>query len=421
MGGHALKKVATVRKAAAAYERIKAHVVALTEKRGIRCCVPLEMPNKESFGDLDVLYVKDTAFDVRQFVSEAFKPDEMVRSGDVLSFNITEPADQPDLHNFQIDFIGCSEMDFDASFFYFSYGDMGGILGRMANAHGLKLGAAGLWMNVNADRFEEMCDDPSLFDATLVSKRIHLTDSPALICEFFGLDYARWSTSFATAPDMFQWICSSSLFHPRVFTSLNYEHRQRAEKRPFYIAFLKYIGVDNVLHACERQGEVIFSKQREALDFFQKHDTLAQIRAELQQVRERSAKFPASLFMEQGLTGTALGAAIRAFRELHSSPSQAVGSAVGLDPTVAPVTASNPAASTDAALAVASLTLTVPGLPPTASSPASSSHASPAASPATARKTDREGSSQAWDQWLDAHSAAEVRAAVEAFCRQRAA
>eukprot|EP00048_Salpingoeca_helianthica_P004326 m.75830 g.75830 ORF g.75830 m.75830 type:complete len:405 (+) comp13146_c1_seq1:168-1382(+) len=400
MGGHALKKVETVRKAAAVYEKIKAHVLELARSAGFECRTPLEMPGKESYGDLDVLYIKEPTRDVRAFVSETFKPDEIVCSGDVLSFNITQPADQPDLHHFQIDFIGCNKDEFDSSFFYFSFGDMGGILGRMANAHGLKLGAAGLWMNVNLDRFEEMCSDPSLFDATLVSQRIHLTNSPEKICEFFGLDHARWGASFDTSHAMFEWVCSSSLFSPAVFSSLNYEHRQRAEKRPFYIEFLKYIEVERTAigHACDRRGEVISSKQREALDFFDKHDVLAALRAEQQQTRDRNAKFSAALFQEHGLTGAALGAAIRAFRaHIIGTTSGASEQVVGEKEEANPVAA------------LASLTLRDPALP---RSPA----ASPNASPRTARRP-KDPTNSAWDQWLDAHTALEVRAEVEAFSK----
>ena len=56
MGGHALKKVITVRKNKIEYDEIKYKVSTLLKSRGIIIDFIPELADKESFGDLDVLW-----------------------------------------------------------------------------------------------------------------------------------------------------------------------------------------------------------------------------------------------------------------------------------------------------------------------------------------------------------------------------
>jgi len=57
MGGNALKNTITERKNKSDYQRIKKEILEKLEKY-IKCDVIIEAPEKDSFGDLDILYIQ---------------------------------------------------------------------------------------------------------------------------------------------------------------------------------------------------------------------------------------------------------------------------------------------------------------------------------------------------------------------------
>lgn len=314
MGGHALKRVRLVRKPPEAYARIKEHVLGALRDKGFVCCVPAEVPQKESFGDLDVLYVKKDRHAPLDFIRAQFQPTQIVVNGPVASFDIT--VGNAVLHNFQIDLIACAQDEYEMAAFYYSYGDFGGVLGRVVSANMLKIGSAGLWMDVNVDTFDE--NGGSKDDNLALNKdRIVLTTSPRATCDFLGLDYDAWLAGFASVEDSFRWVCASPLFTAAAFTCLNYQHRARAAKRPYYRKFLDFIDVnaDSIVPASQRTSEAMDNLQARALVYFNKQSVLDKLRTLAQQRKQRSDKFSAFLFMRHGLQGRALGLAIAAFKE----------------------------------------------------------------------------------------------------------
>jgi hypothetical protein len=129
MGGHALSEGLTERKQLADYVRIKQMVMDIFQEKAagvLRVCSITEMPGKQEFGDLDLLYIreKDVSFaDVKTLVKSAFTPTEIVTTAHVTSF---------DYERFQIDMIQCDEDSYEMSNFCLSYGDRGMILGQIA-------------------------------------------------------------------------------------------------------------------------------------------------------------------------------------------------------------------------------------------------------------------------------------------------
>ena len=129
MGGHALSEGLTERKKLAEYCRIKQAVIERFEAHSqgtVRVNSIVEMPGKQDFGDLDLLYIREsgvTSGMVKVLIQSIFAPTEIVTCGQVTSF---------DFEKFQIDMIECNEMNFDMSHFCLSYGDRGMILGQMA-------------------------------------------------------------------------------------------------------------------------------------------------------------------------------------------------------------------------------------------------------------------------------------------------
>ncbi len=139
MGGHALK-LKTNRKSPEEYRCIKDLVLRILHENDIVASVPREVPGKTSYGDLDVLYVSKVP-NIQDLILKMFRPEEIHTNGPYISFNSTILGHS----DFQIDMIRCTPENYEMSKFYLSYGDLGGILGRICNAYGLKFGSDGLW------------------------------------------------------------------------------------------------------------------------------------------------------------------------------------------------------------------------------------------------------------------------------------
>ena len=116
MGGNALKSVNCVRVNLEAYNLIKTKVISLLLTFNSSVVSVLEQPEKESFGDLDLLYnVNDKhMIDV---VNDLFQPKEMVQNWNVISFSFPITIDT---EYFQIDLIKITK-NIEMAQFYFGY------------------------------------------------------------------------------------------------------------------------------------------------------------------------------------------------------------------------------------------------------------------------------------------------------------
>ena len=145
MGGNAIKKNGKSicgRLNKIDYEKIKSHVIQLLAQNHIYCEVVMEVPGKESFGDMDIMYIPtNTICDMKKFLMDKLNISEVkhvVTNGYVMScafdcapFGIEQ--------YFQLDFLNMGTYEhIEMGRFYFSYGDIGSILGRICNYWGLK-------------------------------------------------------------------------------------------------------------------------------------------------------------------------------------------------------------------------------------------------------------------------------------------
>jgi len=198
MGGNALKNVVTRRYARAEYYILKQRILNKLQGHIDQYDVPKEFPSKESFGDLDVLMVCPSSIKIRNLIQELFHPTEINHNGDVYSFDFEE---------FQIDFILVSKEQFENAIVYFSYSDLGGLIGNICHKIGLKYGIQGLWMNVHTKEF----------DPTTTSTKLILSRNVQQIFDFLGYDYERYMKGFENENEFFSmdyiWkIFSSVLF-----------------------------------------------------------------------------------------------------------------------------------------------------------------------------------------------------------------
>ena len=283
MGGNALKNVVTRRYARAEYYELKERILRKLQGHIDQYDVPKEFPNKESFGDLDVLMVPPSDMDMENFIERIFHPTEIFHNGDVYSFDFEE---------FQVDFILVSREYFQNAIVYFSYSDLGGLIGNICHKIGLKYGIQGLWMNVHTKEF----------DPTTTSTKLTLSTDVEQIFNFLGYDYQRYVDGFENDRDFYQWIVSGKYFRRFYFDDdqLNHAHRQRTSKRPIYIKFLAYLNEHQIPgnELTEDREELTRAIREQALVFFNKQDAYASGTNLREQKRQYRAKYSGRFFTD---------------------------------------------------------------------------------------------------------------------------
>lgn len=205
MGGHALEEGSTERKSREEYFSIKSAVITLFELHGadvMRVLELKEMPEKTSFGDLDLLYVLrngKTTTDVNDLLHELVPSSQIVRSGHITSFAY---------QRCQVDLIQCTEENLAMTQFCLSYGDRGMILGHIARYYGFSLGSQGLAIAAT--------HVPQLINENTPVKYILSTD-PVAVRRFMGLSE---EDNIVTPQDIITFCTSSPWFRPDIFTTL---------------------------------------------------------------------------------------------------------------------------------------------------------------------------------------------------------
>lgn len=194
---------------------------------------------KPDFGDLDVL-VDSRVFQSMppQSVVEALSNTygsalPWVKNGPVLSVGLPLPGDGQCL---QLDLISTPAVEFDFSLSYFSWNDMGNLVGRVAHKMGLKFGHDGLWLPLR--------DGTNLHDELLVTRDFGRALS------FLGFDAERWREGFDCLDDIYQFVARGERFNPDIYPLEHRNHtaRVRDKKRPVYMGFLRWIEAQPTLY-----------------------------------------------------------------------------------------------------------------------------------------------------------------------------
>ena len=355
MGGNALKDVGVVRLPARLYAALAEQVVARLgdgvlfpglQARGIPA-----VRAKADFGDLDVLVTHPEpgwGFDAarRAALTAVFQPTRVVTNGPVLSFDVAAPGHAgarsrcarecfrvphpwalpkdgeacslsvPRENRFQVDLIHVPPDVFTFALAYFSYNDLGNLLGRVARHHGFKLGHNGLFRPLRAPGNE------SHFVRDVVVTRDW---SKAL--QLLGYDPARWEQGFDTMDEMFAFVMNSRAFHSSAFPFEHRSHRARVRdrKRPTYTAFLQHLANCGLVPATEMDADTLdVMRQRalaSALDQFEDFaKEWQQAQADLKDRLTFRQRFNGDVVRQlTGLDGAALGQHMRGLRARFSS------------------------------------------------------------------------------------------------------
>ena len=301
MGGHALKQVQTLRLEKADYENVK-HKIAELLAPYLQIQFLYEVPNKKDFGDLDILYdisENQNYIVIYDLVKELFHPKEIVKNGSVLSFSYLINKEKDTY--FQIDLI--KSHNFQMDLFYYSYGDLGGILGRITKYYGMTYGNPGLWINNIENHMIERYVEKNnqKYDKNKISKIIHekiiLTENPEEICVYMGLDYEKWKSGFNNSKEIYDFVIQSPFFQSKLFevNTLNHEHMKRYNERPMYHEFVDYVNLQN-----NKKEEVKRDKNKdyEALIYFHKLNELEKLIEKNILQNERKEKFNGHIIQE---------------------------------------------------------------------------------------------------------------------------
>jgi hypothetical protein len=222
VGGKAIKSVETRRLKKSEYYPFESKVLAILRNLlpDNKIASPPAYREKSSFGDLDVIISNDNN---AKLIMDSFCEDrafaEVVKNGNCWSVPWTD---------FQVDFVFVNPVYFDAMFHYFSYNDIGNLMGRIAKHMGFKLGQDGL-----SYRFMQ---------GTHLFASIHITTDYYAALSFLGLDPERFRAGFNNLDEVFAYVISSPYFSPEIyaFENRNAVDRRRDSQRPNYQAFLAY-------------------------------------------------------------------------------------------------------------------------------------------------------------------------------------
>jgi hypothetical protein len=220
MGGNALKNVKTVRLEREAYLQYEQEIARLIAPLVTNFHIPRYFPEKETFGDIDIVYTTDNP-QFLDIVKGLLDSKEVAKNGDVCSC---------EYKNFQVDFIK-SHVDYFANHCCFlDFNDFGGILGQMTNRYELKYGHKGLFIKIHEDH-----------NVKHFIGEILLTSDPVRLFDYLKLDYFQFENGFSTAEEMFDFLYCCKFCTKQSFAkeSVNVKHRRRLQHRPVYQHFIE--------------------------------------------------------------------------------------------------------------------------------------------------------------------------------------
>ena len=309
MGGNVFKGK-TCRLGKDQYERVSSRVVDALRTlypQGKVFAIP-SYRTKSDFGDLDVLLSDGELRTQAQYeclqrlTADVFGAKEWKRNGPVISVDYRGvPLEAGKA--FQVDMVKQDPRTYDYGLGYFSFNDLGNLIGRITHALGVSHRHDGLYWYFR--------------DGTYLFKEIELTIDYDKALQFAGLDPARFAQGFEQLEDIFEYVASSEFFRPEIYLLHNRNHsgRIRNRKRKTYMSFLDW---------CERNcpsgkeplpedKQVWFERIQQFFPHFE--DEYREVMRQYEQNRAAKEKLNGKLVSQlTGLTGPELGHAMRRIR-----------------------------------------------------------------------------------------------------------
>lgn len=303
MGGNALKNTPTRRLDRSDFEAVSRAVVD-----GLRAALPgarVEVipayASKADFGDLDLLLSAEHVAAaggwprLQELATTLFNATEQFKNGDVLSFDFRASAQQHEA-GFQVDLIAQAWVSYDYALGYFSFNDLGNLVGRTAHRAGLVHRHDGLYYYLR--------------EGDYLFRDIVLTQDYDEALAFLGYAPQRFREGFETLEDIFCYVAGSAFFNRDIFLleNRNNQSRVRDRKRKTYTSFLAWCEAQPDLPAYAYPPDKQAWLPRIAAHFPAFQPAYDQAMADLAVQRRVKARFNGAWVSElTGLQGKALG------------------------------------------------------------------------------------------------------------------
>ncbi|PSV00615.1 hypothetical protein [Photobacterium kishitanii] len=185
---------------------------------------PLFLKNKKDHGDLDLIVAINEGRRpaLESFISQSYNDYKF--SEREISFL------HGDLH---VDLIIINKKWIDSAVNYFSYGDLGNLLGMLARSVGYRLSEQGIFETLKAEDCAPMARNYIT----------HNWDESLELLGFSRTHIKKFTNGFSDAIDMFNFIKSSKLYDKQIFKleNMNSAQRRRFKKRPNQKLFLEHL------------------------------------------------------------------------------------------------------------------------------------------------------------------------------------
>ena len=247
---------------------------------------------KETFGDMDILILNNDIRNINDKIREVNpNVNDIHHNGNVYSF---------DYKDLQIDLILTKEKYWDTSIHFYSYNDLGNLIGRLYHKIGLSFGFDGL-------KYIYRIDDKKLGE-------IIVSTDMNQILSFIGLSWTSYQRGFDSLIDIFEYVASSNLFNRDSFdlTKLNSVNKKRNERRPTFQKFVSWLETNQNVES-KLQLPVNKIEWMDKIDNYFSNCNLRNQIKELNKkevrIRERHNKFNGNLVIERypNLIGPKLG------------------------------------------------------------------------------------------------------------------
>ena len=191
---------------------------------------PLDVPEKETHGDIDLL-VSNPINLINpintQVLAKGLNAVSTVSNGCTTSFAVPYP-DSLDTY-VQLDVHKCSPSSFRWELFTNSHGDLWNILGTSARAFGLTANNVGFYLRI-----------PEIDKLDRKKSMVFLTSDPDSVLQFLGLDVERYWRPFESVHELYLYATSTRFFRRKTYIRdvLKANDRKRMRQRPLYMRFV---------------------------------------------------------------------------------------------------------------------------------------------------------------------------------------
>jgi hypothetical protein len=211
------------------YLRLERKVMTyLDEKLPNAYRIPRYYANKADFGDMDIILCAEElpkAWTIFRL--------EIAKELGITQYQMSGQLFSTVLEDFQVDFFLRSRADFETTYHYLSFNDIGNLIGKIFKRFNLKYGEVGL-------EYVFRRAEGSYKKDILISKDFQQ------IYAFLGLDYEKWVAGFESREDMFEWVMASPYFSVTPYYKKDAKLQKRERERKTMQRFYEYLEEKNV-------------------------------------------------------------------------------------------------------------------------------------------------------------------------------